>query len=320
MRKQKGITLIALVITIIVLLILAAVSITALTDEDKGVVTKAKQAASKTEDASDQEDEDIKEIIDYADSEDWGNVEEEEVVLGNASLEETTISMSSTTVWTGSGTESSPYVIGNLGQLAYLAKQVNSGNRYTNTYFKLNADIDASGYQWVPIGNNKDRYFDGIFDGQNYTIVGIETTSPFNYRGLFGFTGSNSQIKNLTINDSIVGSSSVAAASNGDFSGLLVGYNRGVIENCHVNNTMSIANNYAGGLVGYNTGDVSNCSVSNTTVQGTSYVGGCIGYNTATISDTEVSSVSVEGSSNSGPVFGKNLGSISNVMNDGVSL
>ena len=55
------------------LLILAAVSITALTDEDKGVVTKAKQAASKTEDASEQEDEDIKEIIDYADSEDWGN-------------------------------------------------------------------------------------------------------------------------------------------------------------------------------------------------------------------------------------------------------
>ncbi len=73
MRKQKGITLIALVITIIVLLILAAVSITALTDEDKGVVTKAKQAASKTEDAADEEDADIQEILDYADSEDWGD-------------------------------------------------------------------------------------------------------------------------------------------------------------------------------------------------------------------------------------------------------
>ncbi len=73
MRKQKGITLIALVITIIVLLILAAVSITALTDEDKGVVTKAKQAAQKTEDAAKDEDEDIQEIIDYADSEDWGS-------------------------------------------------------------------------------------------------------------------------------------------------------------------------------------------------------------------------------------------------------
>ncbi len=69
MKKQKGITLIALVITIIVLLILAAVSITALTDEDKGVVTKAKQAASKTETAADEEDADIKEIINYVDEE-----------------------------------------------------------------------------------------------------------------------------------------------------------------------------------------------------------------------------------------------------------
>ena len=77
MRKQKGITLIALVITIIVLLILAAVSITALTDEDKGVVTKAKQAAHKTEEAAEQEDDDIKEILDYANSEDWGAEEEE---------------------------------------------------------------------------------------------------------------------------------------------------------------------------------------------------------------------------------------------------
>ena len=52
MRREKGITLIALVITIVVLLILAAVSITALTDEDKGVVTKAKKSAQLTEDAA----------------------------------------------------------------------------------------------------------------------------------------------------------------------------------------------------------------------------------------------------------------------------
>ena len=69
MRREKGITLIALVITIVVLLILAAVSITALTDEDKGVVTKAKQAAKETEKAAEQEDNDIEEIIDYAESE-----------------------------------------------------------------------------------------------------------------------------------------------------------------------------------------------------------------------------------------------------------
>ena len=69
MRKQKGITLIALVITIVVLLILAAVSITALTDEDKGVVTKAKKSAQLTEEAAEQEDQDIAEIMNYAETE-----------------------------------------------------------------------------------------------------------------------------------------------------------------------------------------------------------------------------------------------------------
>ena len=75
MKNQKGITLIALVITIIVLLILAAVSITALTDDEKGVVTRAKQAAQETEDASDEEDSDIQGAMDYLESEDWGNAE-----------------------------------------------------------------------------------------------------------------------------------------------------------------------------------------------------------------------------------------------------
>ena len=73
MKNYKGITLIALVVTIIVLIILAGVSIIALTDDEKGVVTKAKQAKSETEDAKEQENEDISEIMDYVESEDWGN-------------------------------------------------------------------------------------------------------------------------------------------------------------------------------------------------------------------------------------------------------
>lgn len=46
--KNKGITLIALVITIIVLLILAAISIAMLTGEN-GLLTKAKKAKEETE-------------------------------------------------------------------------------------------------------------------------------------------------------------------------------------------------------------------------------------------------------------------------------
>ena len=50
MKKNKGITLIALVITIIILLILASVTVATLTGEN-GIITKAIEAREKTEQA-----------------------------------------------------------------------------------------------------------------------------------------------------------------------------------------------------------------------------------------------------------------------------
>ena len=51
LKNTKGITLIAVVITIIVLLILAGVSISAVMGEN-GIATKAKEAKEETDDAS----------------------------------------------------------------------------------------------------------------------------------------------------------------------------------------------------------------------------------------------------------------------------
>ena len=51
-KKEVGITLIALVITVIVLLILAGVTIAALSG-DNGILTRAKEAKEKTEQAQD---------------------------------------------------------------------------------------------------------------------------------------------------------------------------------------------------------------------------------------------------------------------------
>lgn len=47
MKEQKGITLVALVITIIILLILAGISIASITS-DNGLFTRAKQAKNNT--------------------------------------------------------------------------------------------------------------------------------------------------------------------------------------------------------------------------------------------------------------------------------
>lgn len=50
MKEQKGITLVALVITIIILLILAGISIAALSDS--GLFTKAKEAKNVSDNAA----------------------------------------------------------------------------------------------------------------------------------------------------------------------------------------------------------------------------------------------------------------------------
>ena len=62
-KKETGITLIALVITIIVLLILAGVTIAALSG-DNGILTKAKEAKEKTNQANKDEEDTLQEITD----------------------------------------------------------------------------------------------------------------------------------------------------------------------------------------------------------------------------------------------------------------
>ena len=63
-KKNKGITLIALVITIIILLILAGVSIAMLTGNN-GILTQAKLAKENTEVAKEQEEKDLDKINSY---------------------------------------------------------------------------------------------------------------------------------------------------------------------------------------------------------------------------------------------------------------
>ena len=64
LKKEKGITLIALVVTIIVLLILAGVSIAMLTGEN-GILTQARNAKDRTEEARIEEENRISDYEDY---------------------------------------------------------------------------------------------------------------------------------------------------------------------------------------------------------------------------------------------------------------
>ena len=84
-KKNKGITLVALVITIIILLILAGISISALTNT--GIFEKAKEAKGKSENAQKQEESLLtnyeSELIKYAEGDKWdGKVNKPELMTG----------------------------------------------------------------------------------------------------------------------------------------------------------------------------------------------------------------------------------------------
>lgn len=66
LKNNNGITLIALVITIIVLLILAGVSINMISSDD-GIITRASDATEKTKANSDAEEQKLKDTADYID-------------------------------------------------------------------------------------------------------------------------------------------------------------------------------------------------------------------------------------------------------------
>ena len=64
MKRQEGVTLIALAVTIIVMLILAGVSIAMLTGNN-GILTQAKNAKENTAAAEEKENQDLEKINSY---------------------------------------------------------------------------------------------------------------------------------------------------------------------------------------------------------------------------------------------------------------
>ena len=171
-NRSKGITLIALVITIIVLLILAGVSIAMLTG-DNGILSQATNAKEQTEKASELEGIQLAVIgsktkdnkyLDILDDESFK--EELEKHFGNEGLD---------VVANGDGSfiviinDRKYYVnddkevidsdnvieIGTKEQLEAFRDDVNSGNSYEGKVVLLTSDITLdSSIEWEPIGSS----------------------------------------------------------------------------------------------------------------------------------------------------------------------
>ena len=271
MNKIKGITLVALVVTIIVMLILSGVAIN-LSIGEEGIFKKAKEAVELYKNASVNEKEQIEELA--------------EVIEENIDLR-----------------------ISNKEELEGFRDRVNSGETFEGRVVKVVADIDLENEEWLPIGNyvdNNELKFKGIFEGGNHEIKGLNINSNKDYQGLFGMIedakvqnvritngnikvgnygggisgyGINSTIKNCTNGAEILSSKGYTGGIIGKIDG------ESVIDSC--NNTAKIestgtcgdeyGNTFLGGIVGRSEAEINNCNNSGEIISVASAAGGIVG-------------------------------------------
>lgn len=157
---------------------------------------------------------------------------------------EITISYSSLSEWDGESQEmdvidDTHYAINNAKQFAYFANQVNAGTTYQgktitlNTSLKINKDFPTIG-----TGSNT---FQGIFEGNNCSIRGLERNSTTAGTALF-FKLKSGKIQNLSVYGSVKG---------GQYVGGVVGrMEGGTLENITNYATVSHTANGGGGIAG----------------------------------------------------------------------
>lgn len=176
----------------------------------------------------------------------------------------------------GKGTKEDPYQISTAEELAYLAKTVNAGTSYNKEYFELTNGINLDGKEWTPIGS-KDKPFQGNFDGQGYTVSGMQISGSADYVGLFGYCSRQNvtfYIKSITLEKSKV--------SGENYVGAVVGYADDIkVVNCQSIDNDITGEERVGGICGYitgaeNYGEISEC-YNSSTVKGSMWVGGIAG-------------------------------------------
>ena len=149
---------------------------------------------------------------------------------------------------TGSGTESSPYILSTADDWAAFVTYVSEGAD-SSVHFKLSDDWDNSESPvTAAVGTTDTKPFTGTFDGNGKTL-NINITATVNGYGVFRHI-ENATIKNLTVAGTIDGGSDKYKILGG-----LAGYARGqcLITDCTVSTTIKtgyIGDSSLGGFLG----------------------------------------------------------------------
>ena len=256
-RKNQGITLIALVITVIVLLILAGITIATLIG-DNGILTRAQEAKNKTEQAEKDEKEKLGDMEDTINEYATG-ITVKQVTDENPGVLE------------GTGTDDDPYTINSIEDLVVFASNVTNGTTYEGQTVKLGLSLDFnSNKSYVdPLRTDYGHYgYDGelktlLTTGEGFIPIGKydvqegtneNIVSQNNFEGIFD--GNDNLIGNLYINK--IGESEIEeigffANNCGEIKNL------GLIDaNIYVNGETMIT----GGIAGATFGNITGCNVT----------------------------------------------------------
>ena len=286
--REKGITLIALIVTIIVLLILAGITIGAITG-DNGIINQAQSAKTENE-RSDIEEQinviviqnskdrvmdknklindfeeklpDGKEIVEsddliyiiypeYSFEVDIDSLEVAQVEIDKADDE---------TPWelSGSGTEADPYLIESIEDLVAFSNNVNSGTSYNGKYVKLTRDLDFN----LP-----------------FSYVNPKTKVSEKTNRIIEEDNNGTELK--TFLTSGTGFNPIGGNKTGSFWGIFDG-NGKVIKNIYINRPEE---DYVA-LFGYSNGEIEKLGLTGNVTGGVSsfaYVGGIVGRSISTI-------------------------------------
>lgn len=161
------------------------------------------------------------------------------------------------------------YTVRTAEGLQAWADAVGESNTRNPINCTLAADIDMTGQNWTPIRTGLARQYNGVFDGNGHTIIGLGNCLLEENEG---------EVRNLTL----VNPTGLTLPGSAFSAGAVAGWNEGTIENCHVVGGSVKGDAYGGGIAGINKGTIRACSSSATvTTNGynSSRGGGIVGYN-----------------------------------------
>ncbi len=166
------------------------------------------------------------------------------------------------------GADENVVAIGSVTELIQLAENCTLDTWSEGKTIKLTTNIDVSeiDFEGIPI-------FSGTFEGNGYTITGLNISTSGSVQGLFRYIKEGAIVKNLTVKGNVVPSGTKKTI------GGIAGKNAGTIKGCQFIGSVS-GESYIGGIAGINesTGKIIE-AISQGMVVGEHYIGGIAGEN-----------------------------------------